>query len=106
MESTDCTKPLAAQPNVAVTPSPAFGLTGSETNSLGYTQPFCYRCGVLPTGQTEIWFDKVLTVTGLALDCSNALTDAGFASPPAIAYNSAGSSSNITEDYTKIFAHS
>ena len=63
------------------------------------------RCGVLPTGQSEIFFDKVITVTANALDCSSALVDAGFVDPPPIAFNSAGSSATVAADYTAIFNH-
>ena len=44
-------------------------------------------------------------VTQNALDCSTALSDAGFANPAPIAYNSAGSSVTIAADYTSIFNH-
>ena len=105
-ESTDCTVALAAQSNVAMTASPSFGLTQSETVALGYIQPFCFRCGILPAGQSEIFFDKTITLTANALDCSTSLADGGFINPAAINYNSAGSSLVVTTDFTGIFTHS
>ena len=79
---------------------------GTELNSLGYSHTVCFRCGVLPTGQSEIFFDKVITVVGDALDCSQSLVDAGFTDPLPIPYNSAGSSVTLAADYRSIFTHS
>ena len=106
MVDTDCTTALPAQTDVTLTASPIFGLTGTETNAAGYSLTFCYRCGILPSGQAEIFFDKIITVSANPLDCSVALTDAGFTNPAAIAFNSAGSSVSVTTDYTAIFTHS
>ena len=49
---------------------------------------------------------KEISITALALDCSAALSDAGFADPPAIAYNSAsGGPITVVAGYSAIFNH-
>ena len=63
----DCATPLGAQTDVTLTASPDFGLSASETNPLGYSLVFCFRCGILQ-GLSEIFFDKVLSVTGNQVD--------------------------------------
>ena len=47
-----------------------------------------------------------ITVTANPLDCSTSLTDASFANPPPIAYDSAGSTVPVTNDFSAIFSHS
>ena len=100
----DCTTPLGAGTEVTLGASPNFGLTANELNSLGYTQPICYRCEILPTDQTSIFFDYLITVVGNPLDCSPSMTSNGF-NPAPVEYNSAGSEVTIAADYTAIFTH-
>ena len=68
---------------------------------------FCYECTISPIdGGGPYTFKKdSITVTQNALDCSIALSDAGFTNPLPIAYDSGGSSVTISSGYTAIFNH-
>ena len=83
-----------------------FGITAVETNANGYTLTFCYECTITPSGGTPIIFIKdTITIVQNPLDCSLALTDAGYTNPAAIAFNSVGSSVSVAADYLAIFSH-
>ena len=99
---------VGAQTDVAVDGSSPFALTGLETNVSGYSLTFCYVCTVSPLGGgTPIEFPKdTITVTQNPLDCSAALTDAGFANPVPFSYNSAESSVAVASGFNDIFTHS
>ena len=110
MKDPDCSSTAAtgAQTNVAVGASSPFAITASETISPGYVVNMCYRCEIKPTGQPSIFFDQLVDVTALALDCATSLTpDATFANPPDIAYNSGGTTTSIAvaANYEEIFTH-
>ena len=98
---------VAAQSDVAVGGATPFALTAVETNPAGYSLTFCYVCTVSPVGggATIEFFKDSITVTQNTLDCSIALTDAGFIDPAPIPYNSAGSYITIAPEYTSIFNH-
>ena len=102
------TSVVGAQTDVAIGGASPFAITAIETNAAGYSLKFCYECIVTPVGGgTPITFTKdSITVTQNALDCSTALTDAGFANPPAIPYNSVGTGFVVTTGFSDIFTHS
>ena len=110
MKDPDCSSTAAtgAQTNVAVGASSPFAITASETISPGYVVNMCYRCEIKPTGQPSIFFDQLVDVTALTLDCSASLSiDTTFANPPNIVYNSGGTgtSINVAANYEAIFTH-
>ena len=66
----------------------------------------CLRYVIKPTGLPIVNFDKEITITAAALDCSASMTDLSFVPPASIAYNSAGSANLvIAPSYTTILAH-
>ena len=101
------TKKVDAQFDVTIGGSIPFILTAIETNVAGYSLTICYECTVSPSiGGALIVFQKdSIIITQNLLDCSTALTDAGFVNPASHFYNSAGSSVTIAVDYTTIFNH-
>ena len=85
-----CGSALSAPPDVVLGGSP-YGITATETNPLGYSVTLCYQCTITPTGLAAIVFNKdSVTISGLQLDCSGSLTNAGFVNPTPFPYNSAG----------------
>ena len=71
--------------------------------------PFCYICTVSPLdGSASINFEKdLITVSQTALDCSTALTDAGFVlTPDTFPYSSVGTGVTIVPGFSSIFTHS
>ena len=44
-----------------------------------------------------------ITITAIALDCSNSLTDASFANPAALSYDTANPTTTIAASYLDIF---
>ena len=86
--------------------SPLFGLAAFETNPGGYTVNTCYECKTVSTIGISNYFHKKITIVANKLDCSTALTDAGFVDPPAIAYNSASKGPiKVVAGYSTIFNH-
>ena len=92
--------------NVGLTSSPSYGITGSETNPVGYSEQVCFRCGVQPAGQAEIFFDKQITISGSALDCSASLSENTGLILQDVIYNSIGSTISVVNSYLDVFTHS
>ena len=69
-----------ASPDVSVDAAPAYKITATELNPLGFHHRVCVRCQVLPTGTTTpLAFDnKPIEIIGIAVDCSGAFEDKNF----------------------------
>ena len=103
MDPSDCTSSLSPV-NVELTAG--FGLSGLETNPVGYSEQVCFRCGVQPAGQAEIFFDKQITISGSALDCSASLSENTGLILQDVIYNSIGSTISVVNSYLDVFTHS
>ena len=100
-----CAAPLIAQSNVVIWTLP-FWITAKQNEAAGYTVTFCYECTITDgAGTLHIFTKDSITVTARPLDCSTALTDAGFVNPLPIAFNSVGSPVPVAAGYTAIFNH-
>ena len=87
--------------------STSYSITAKENISKGYSITFCYVCEINALGYPPMFFTKdMIIVTQNALDCSTALTDAGFKNPPSIPFKDSGPLIPIIEGYTSIFDHS
>ena len=103
--ATDCTTPYGPPYDVTLGAGPSYGLIATEANSLGYSASICYKCEIIPTGLSSLFFTHIINVVGDPLDCNTSLTPTGFANPANIPYNSAGSAVTIAADISAIFTH-
>ena len=94
---------VGAQTDVVVGGINPFEITALENNSAGYSLTFCYECTI--SAGPNVFTKDLITVTQNTLDCSTALSDAGFVNPPAIPYSSDSSKISFTSGYTDFFNH-
>ena len=88
--------------NVFVDSNNPYGIVARQNNYLGYSETFCFRCGVTPTGSglSAITIDKVIIVTA-DFDCSQSLINKGFQNPPIIKYDATGNNEIIIKSFPK-----
>ena len=72
------------QTDLVLGPAP-YSVTATTLNPLGYSHSICYSCDIIPKGLPKIIFSKdLITISALALDCSNSLIEKPFKNPPSI----------------------
>ena len=99
-----CGVTLPAQTDIVFGAS--FKITATELKPEGYYYDLCYSCSIQETATSIMsTFNKQIVIKALALDCLASLSDAGFANPATIAYNSGGSVITVVADYSDIFTH-